>query len=232
MMLQISLLCTSNAAETNINVNANVLYSKIETIRIRLNENLCSAIMKPAKRVRRKTVLSMHGKENNDVESGPSSRVDIPKAEVDETTCLYIDGTDDSFGRYGISTEPTPQMEDPSYLSLCLRASKLCFNFSPCMASSGLAYFSKTFRSNIWYPLIVKSLSKSGPAFIKWGQWASTRSDMFPEELCVALNVLHASAPLHSWRYTQREVEGALNIPHGCLMDVFEEFEETPIGKL
>ena len=99
------------------------------------------------------------------------------------------------------------------------------------MATCGLAYFSKTFRSKVWFSLVVRSLSKSGPAFIKWGQWASTRSDMFPEDLCVALCSLHAGAPIHSWRFTQKEVERALNIPAGSLMEIFEEFETMLIGE-
>ena len=30
------------------------------------------------------------------------------------------------------------------------------------------------------------------------GQWASTRSDMFPDKFCEALSQLHADAPAHS----------------------------------
>ena len=30
-----------------------------------------------------------------------------------------------------------------------------------------------------------------GPAFIKWGQWASTRPDIFPADICEELSKLH-----------------------------------------
>lgn len=36
------------------------------------------------------------------------------------------------------------------------------------------------------YKLLLHGCKHSGTAFIKWGQWASTRQDLFPEELCEA----------------------------------------------
>ncbi len=42
-----------------------------------------------------------------------------------------------------------------------------------------------------WYDsLIVHTLEWSGPVFIKLGQWASTRPDLFDDEICVALERL------------------------------------------
>jgi aarF domain-containing kinase len=31
----------------------------------------------------------------------------------------------------------------------------------------------------------------AGPAFIKWGQWAATRHDLFPPDMCSELELLH-----------------------------------------
>ena len=31
----------------------------------------------------------------------------------------------------------------------------------------------------------------TGPAFIKWGQWAATRHDLFPPDMCEELEKLH-----------------------------------------
>jgi aarF domain-containing kinase len=53
---------------------------------------------------------------------------------------------------------------------------------------------------------------------------------MFPDELCQELSSLHASAPAHSWKFTQRSVEEALDIPTGTLLDVFESFESEPLA--
>ena len=38
--------------------------------------------------------------------------------------------------------------------------------------------------------LIVSALARAGPVGIKWGQWASTRYDLFDEPLCKALAAL------------------------------------------
>lgn len=51
-----------------------------------------------------------------------------------------------------------------------------------------------------WLILLRVSLEASGPAFIKWGQWAATRHDIFPADVCAALEKLHTSAPAHSFR--------------------------------
>jgi aarF domain-containing kinase len=39
-------------------------------------------------------------------------------------------------------------------------------------------------------------LEAAGPAFIKWGQWAATRHDMFPPDFCEALEQLHTQVGL------------------------------------
>jgi len=121
-------------------------------------------------------------------------------------------------------------LREPSLLILAIRALRLSINFAPCTCTSGLALVSTTFRNKIWYKMLAKCLARSGPAFIKWGQWASTRQDMFPDELCQELSVLHASAPAHSWTFTQRTVEQALGIPHGSILEVFESFDPKPLA--
>ena len=114
--------------------------------------------------------------------------------------------------------------------SLLFRAAKLGFNFLPASSTLGLALLSANFRDNVWYKILSSCLAKSGPAFIKWGQWASTRTDMFPDALCVALSQLHADAPAHSWEITQSSMEEALCIPRGRLLDIFEDFEQEPVA--
>ena len=41
-------------------------------------------------------------------------------------------------------------------------------------------------------------LASAGPAFIKWGQWAATRPDMFPGDLCDALAVLQVRTQVNN----------------------------------
>jgi len=55
----------------------------------------------------------------------------------------------------------------------------------------------------------------------------STRSDMFPEALCIALSKLQANAPAHSYTYTRSEVLREFGRP---IEDMFDSFEEEPIA--
>jgi aarF domain-containing kinase len=45
-----------------------------------------------------------------------------------------------------------------------------------------------------WLRLLRWTLEKAGPAFIKWGQWAATRHDLFPPDFCAELEQLHTQA--------------------------------------
>ena len=54
-----------------------------------------------------------------------------------------------------------------------------------------------------------RTLEILGPAFIKWGQWAATRRDVFPPDLCKELERLHSHAPKHSLNFTQSVIRQA-----------------------
>jgi aarF domain-containing kinase len=79
----------------------------------------------------------------------------------------------------------------------------------------------------LWLYLVRFSLEKAGAAFIKWGQWAATRPDLFPKDLCAELSRLHTKAPAHNFAHTRRTVEGAFGRK---LHEIFEDFEEEPIA--
>ncbi|KAE8148835.1 hypothetical protein BDV25DRAFT_157375 [Aspergillus avenaceus] len=79
-----------------------------------------------------------------------------------------------------------------------------------------------------WYHFLVWSMERAGPAFIKLGQWAASRTDIFPPELCNAMSSLHSNAPAHSLYETKRTISKAFNnLP---FEDIFEEFFEEPLG--
>ncbi|KAK4133768.1 ABC1-domain-containing protein [Trichocladium antarcticum] len=79
-----------------------------------------------------------------------------------------------------------------------------------------------------WYGFLVQAMEWAGPAFIKLGQWAASRSDIFPNELCDIMSKLHANAPAHSLHATKRIVREAFG---GRDFDnIFEEFDEEPLG--
>jgi aarF domain-containing kinase len=112
-------------------------------------------------------------------------------------------------------------------IHLVLRALYLVILFLP---ATSLAPFSDRFSPEFrkkWLRLVHQSLEKAGPAFIKWGQWAATRPDLFPNDLCMELAKLHSTAPAHNFSCTKRTVEKAFGKK---LYDLFDKFEEIPVA--
>ena len=79
-----------------------------------------------------------------------------------------------------------------------------------------------------WYGFLVHSMERAGPAFIKLGQWAASRQDIFPEQMCNVMSSLHSNAPAHSLRDTKRIIQRAFG--GRDFKQIFEEFEEKPLG--
>ncbi|KAF2086627.1 ABC1-domain-containing protein [Saccharata proteae CBS 121410] len=79
-----------------------------------------------------------------------------------------------------------------------------------------------------WYGFLVGSMERAGAAFIKLGQWAASRSDIFPTEMCSVMSSLHSNAPAHSMRETKKTVEKAFD--GRPFEEIFEEFDEKPLG--
>ena len=121
-------------------------------------------------------------------------------------------------------------LEPPRNWQLVCRAIQLGMNFCPVISTAGLAVISKRFREGTWYPWLANCIGGSGAAWIKWGQWSSTRNDMFPEALCDQLARLHNDAPAHSWTFSQDQLEESLGLAQGTLDQVFDEFDENPLA--
>ncbi|KAJ4139910.1 hypothetical protein NW768_001259 [Fusarium equiseti] len=79
-----------------------------------------------------------------------------------------------------------------------------------------------------WYGFLVNEMELAGPAFIKLGQWAASRTDIFPTEMCEIMSKLHSNAPAHSLHATRTTVEAAFG--GRPFEDIFEEFQEKPLG--
>lgn len=58
-------------------------------------------------------------------------------------------------------------------------------------------------------------------------QWAGSRTDLFPAELCTLFGRLHSQGGGHSFRYTKRVIERAFGLPFA---QIFAEFREEPLG--
>lgn len=112
-------------------------------------------------------------------------------------------------------------------IAMLLRALFLSILFSPCVMMAPFAdSFGPQFRK-LWLQVLHRTLERAGPAFIKWGQWAATRPDLFARDLCKKLAELHMKAPEHSFAYTKKSIEKAFG---RRLPEIFEDFEEVPVA--
>ncbi|XP_004294475.1 PREDICTED: ABC1 family protein YPL109C, mitochondrial-like [Fragaria vesca subsp. vesca] len=110
---------------------------------------------------------------------------------------------------------------------LFVRAIYLAVLFSPCIAMTLFKdVFGTQFRKK-WLHVVRQTLEKAGPAFIKWGQWAAARPDIFPRDLCAELEKLHSKAPAHSFDFTKCSIEKAFGRK---LPEIFEKFDEEPVA--
>lgn len=73
-----------------------------------------------------------------------------------------------------------------------------------CVSILGNIFFRKISINSI----ICNALARTGGTFIKLGQWASTRPDLLPADLCQKLaNSLQSQAPSHSFKFTSKQLE-------------------------
>ncbi|XP_055827155.1 uncharacterized protein LOC129895459 [Solanum dulcamara] len=110
---------------------------------------------------------------------------------------------------------------------LLVRAFYLAILFSPSIAMAPFAEVLGPRFRNLWLQVVHRTLERAGPAFIKWGQWAATRPDLFPRDLCAELSKLHSQAPEHNFAYTKKVVEKAFGRK---LSEIFDDFEQTPVA--
>nr|OQO26234.1 hypothetical protein B0A51_07240 [Rachicladosporium sp. CCFEE 5018] len=111
----------------------------------------------------------------------------------------------------------------------------LVFIFVPVIVTIPIIYFGGRIptRDNEragtiwWYGFLVSSMERAGAAFIKLGQWAASRTDIFPTEMCAIMSSLHSNAPAHSLKVTKQTIEKAFKRK---FEEIFEEFQETPLG--
>lgn len=78
-----------------------------------------------------------------------------------------------------------------------------------------------------WYGFLVAQMERAGPSFIKLGQWAASRADLFPASLCDKMSKLHSNGVPHPYSHTKRVISKAFGLK---FEDIFEEFGEEPIG--
>ncbi|XP_061825378.2 uncharacterized aarF domain-containing protein kinase 2 isoform X1 [Nerophis lumbriciformis] len=88
-------------------------------------------------------------------------------------------------------------------LHLGLRALVLLLKFGPILLLSPLVLLSTGWAS-LWLDALLWVTESSGATFIKLGQWASTRRDIFSEEFCERFSRLHVKVRPHPWAHTKQ----------------------------
>lgn len=111
-------------------------------------------------------------------------------------------------------------------LAIAMRGLFLFCLFLPAVVTAPACLLSDAHRQR-WLDLVRWTLEQAGPAFIKWGQWAATRPDLFPQDACAALAALQTEAPTHAYAHTVAAVESSLG---ARLPELFSSFETEPVA--
>jgi hypothetical protein len=113
-----------------------------------------------------------------------------------------------------------------STTKLFTRFLRIMFTFGPIFALYPLTFLGERARY-CWLRLFLYAMENSGPTFVKLGQWASSRRDLFRDDLCDMFIKLHSHTRLHTWYMTRRRMSQAFG-PRW--RDIFVTFERKPIG--
>ncbi|XP_045720128.1 uncharacterized aarF domain-containing protein kinase 2 isoform X1 [Mirounga angustirostris] len=112
------------------------------------------------------------------------------------------------------------------HLRIWLRAGALLMKFFPLLLFYPLTYLAPSV-SSLWLYLLLKATETSGPTYIKLGQWASTRRDLFSEAFCAQFSKLHVRVTPHPWAHTEHFLRQAFGEDWGRVL-CFEKKE--PVG--
>ena len=97
---------------------------------------------------------------------------------------------------------------------LIVRCIELCVLFGPVALTALLLQTPLHARCRApWLRFLVRTLARCGPVGIKWGQWASTRYDLFEDDVCQTLGELTNQAPVHSLAHTEQLIALAFGAP-------------------
>ena len=101
-------------------------------------------------------------------------------------------------------------------LGWCVRAVRHALVFGPLALAALPAAFAGRCPADWWWRWALAALASSGPAAVKFAQWAATRRDIFPDEMCARLSTLQSDAPTHPADRTLAAIEAAFG-PAGAL---------------
>jgi len=107
-----------------------------------------------------------------------------------------------------------------------VRGARLMLLFTPLLCAVPVAVLLPGTAPSV-FRLLARTLEAAGPTYIKLGQWASTRPDLFPESMCDALTALHDQIAPHTFSETERVMTEAFGRPY---TEVFTALDYEPIG--
>eukprot|EP01095_Lingulamoeba_sp_RSL-Kostka_P015446 TRINITY_DN7108_c0_g1_i1.p1 TRINITY_DN7108_c0_g1~~TRINITY_DN7108_c0_g1_i1.p1 ORF type:complete len:443 (+),score=127.33 TRINITY_DN7108_c0_g1_i1:125-1453(+) len=109
------------------------------------------------------------------------------------------------------------------------RALKASILLTPMIMTGPIAFWMKEERNfrKYWLKYLKWALGALGPCSIKFGQWAATRLDLFPEDLCRELSNLHTNCPEHSSKYSRKIIEESFG---KRVSEIFPYFDDEPIA--
>lgn len=108
---------------------------------------------------------------------------------------------------------------------LAFRSVQVVFYLSPAILSFWMVLFPPLRK--YWNSILVFCFQRSGPSFMKFGQWAATRPDILPMDLCHELSTLHSSTEYLPFSVMKPIIERELGKD---LDSVFDQIDETPVG--
>lgn len=110
---------------------------------------------------------------------------------------------------------------------LLKRFLELGFIFLPAILLSPMYLYMNDQWKDRWFLVLKTCIEKAGPAFLKWGQWAATRPDLFSPEVCSTFQLLQTDAPKHNFEHTRASVETSFG---RTLEELFLEFDTMPVA--
>ena len=112
-------------------------------------------------------------------------------------------------------------------LALFAQLVKLCATFGPLLALYPLSLLHRRLYS-LWLSALFHVVTMSGPVYVKLGQWASTRRDLFSTQFCQLFSQLHYNVRVHAWRHTERALRAAYGRHWNLVLKV--DRTQKPLG--
>ncbi|KAK7482603.1 hypothetical protein BaRGS_00026204 [Batillaria attramentaria] len=137
-----------------------------------------------------------------------------------------------------IKSKPTPAEKDEvvsfgrrviQKFVLFLRFSQIGLTFGPLLMLYPLTLISSKLYA-LWLKGLFRAVENAGPVFIKLGQWASTRRDLFSKEFCDQFSALHHHVRPHAWKHTEKALNAAYGKPSKWMKVLKIDKTQAPVG--